>query len=71
MTINNGYQLWLFRDVDFQENAMAEQRQRARQLTTQFHKGSPTGDLEQAMKEPPSPHQLQFLMWTSCNKLTS
>lgn len=27
MNINNDYQLQLFRDVDFQENAMAEPRQ--------------------------------------------
>lgn len=62
MTINNDYQLWLFRDVDFQESEMAERHQKALQLTnsvTKFHKDSPTGDLEQARKRtsltPPAP----------------
>ncbi|CRL29751.1 unnamed protein product [Penicillium camemberti] len=67
MAINNGYQLRLFRDVDFQENNPGEAHQRALQLmnsAAQFHKVSPAGDLEEAMKEHPSPHQFQFLMWT-------
>jgi hypothetical protein len=48
-------------------NDSAEARQRVLQLmsnTAQFHKGSPVGDLGQAMKKIPSAHQLQFLMWT-------
>ncbi|KAL2702973.1 hypothetical protein AAEP93_007271 [Penicillium crustosum] len=52
MTINNDYQLWLFRDVDFQE------------MSPNFTKTPLPEIWSKPEKEPHSLHQLQFLMWT-------